>query len=119
MGIEVPQMNILQIIATIFFGGSSILTIVTQGLYIIGLWKIFQKSDIKGWWALVPWFREYQLGKCAGKEPEGRAIGITAFLVCVTEIAGSFIKNEYVILAVAVDTGRTDSGPDLGLFRQI
>ncbi|MBQ6504189.1 MAG: ABC transporter ATP-binding protein [Flexilinea sp.] len=102
MGIEVPQMNILQIIATIFFGGSSILTIVTQGLYIIGLWKIFEKSDIKGWWALLPWFREYQLGKCAGKEPEGRAIGITAFLVCVTEIAGSFIKNEYVILFVAV-----------------
>ena len=102
MSIEVPQMNVLQIIAYIFFGGSGLLTIITRCLYFIGLWKIFEKSEIKGWWALVPWYREYQLGKCAGKEPEGRAIGIIAFLESVTDIAAVFIKNEYVILFIAV-----------------
>ncbi len=102
MSVEIPQMSVLQIIAYIFFGGTELITIITQCLYFIGLWKIFEKSEIKGWWALVPWFREYQLGKCAGKESEGRAIGITAFFVSVTNIAASFIKNEYVILFIAV-----------------
>ncbi|MBR6090144.1 MAG: ABC transporter ATP-binding protein [Anaerolineaceae bacterium] len=77
---------------------------ISQGLYFIGLWKIFEKSDIKGWWALIPWYREYQLGKCAGKEPEGRAIAVTAFLVSVTELARLFVKNEYIILLFGVFT---------------
>ena len=102
MSVEVPHMNILQIIVYIFFGGGGLFTIISQCLYFIGLWKIFEKSDIKGWWALVPWFRDYQLGRCAGKVPEGRAIAITSFFVSVINIASIFIKNEYVILFFAV-----------------
>ncbi len=52
--------------------------------------------------ALVPWYREYQLGKCAGKVPEGRAIAVTAFIVSVIRFAGLFIKNEYILLFFGV-----------------
>ena len=102
MGTEVANMTVWKVLLSVFFGGSGLFTFITQGLYFVGLWKIFEKSDIKGWWALVPWYREYQLGKCAGKEPEGRAIAVTAFFVSVIDFAGLFIKNEYIILLFGV-----------------
>ena len=102
MGTEVANMTVWEVLLSVFFGGSGLYIFITQGLYFVGLWKIFEKSDIKGWWALVPWYREYQLGKCAGKEPEGRAIAVTAFFVSVIDFAGLFVKNEYVILLFGV-----------------
>ena len=102
MGTEVANMTVWEVLLSVFFGGSGLYIFITQGLYFVGLWKIFEKSDIKGWWALVPWYREYQLGKCAGKEPEGRAIAVTAFFVSVIDFAGLFIKNEYIILLFGV-----------------
>ena len=102
MGTEVANMTVWKVLLSVFFGGSGLFTFITQGLYFVGLWKIFEKSDIKGWWALIPWYREYQLGKCAGKEPEGRAIAVTAFFVSVIDFAGLFVKNEYIILLFGV-----------------
>ena len=102
MGTEVANMTVWEVLLSVFFGGSGLYIFITQGLYFVGLWKIFETSDIKGWWALVPWYREYQLGKCAGKEPEGRAIAVTAFFVSVIDFAGLFVKNEYVILLFGV-----------------
>ena len=104
MNAEAVPLNFWQVLVSIFFGGTGLMICISQGLYFIGLWKIFEKSDIKGWWALIPWYREYQLGKCAGKEPEGRAIAVTAFLVSVTELARLFVKNEYIILLFGVFT---------------
>ena len=92
MGTEVANMTVWEVLLSVFFGGSGLYIFITQGLYFVGLWKIFEKSDIKGWWALVPWYREYQLGKCAGKEPEGRAIAVTAFFVSVIDFAGLFVS---------------------------
>ena len=102
MGTEVANMTVWKVLLSVFFGGSGVYIFITQGLYFVGLWKIFEKSDIKGWWALIPWYREYKLGKCAGKEPEGRAIAVTAFFVSVIDFAGLFIKNEYIILLFGV-----------------
>ena len=102
MSVEASDMNVWQFLLSVFFGGSSLYVIISQSLYFIGLWKIFQKSDIKGWWALVPCYRDYQLGKCAGKVPEGRAIAVTAFIVSVIRFAGLFIKNEYILLFFGV-----------------
>ena len=42
----------------------------------IGLWKMFEKSGVQGWWALLPGAREYQLSRCAGRESEGRGWSI-------------------------------------------
>ena len=104
MSIEGALVTVLKALLSVFFGGSGLYIIVTQALYFLGLWKIFEKSDIKGWWALVPWYREYQLGKCAGKEPEGRAIAVTSFFVSVIEFARLFIANEYILLLLGVFT---------------
>ena len=63
MGIEQQQINIWQLLLTIFFGSTGLLTAITQSLYLAGLWRIFEKSDIKGWWVLIPWIREYRQGE--------------------------------------------------------
>ena len=104
MGTEVANMTVWEVLLSVFFGGNGLYIFITQGLYFVGLWKIFEKSDIKGWWALIPWYREYKLGKCAGKEPEGRAIAVTSFFVSVIEFARLFIANEYILLLLGVFT---------------
>lgn len=102
MSVSAENMKILRFLLSAFFGGSDWFTIIAQGLYFIGLWKIFQKSAIKGWFALIPCYREYQLGRCAGKEPEGRAIAVTAFIKIVVDFIALFTINEYVFMFVAV-----------------
>ena len=59
-------------------------------LYIIGLWKIFQKSGVDPRWALVPCAREYMLGKCAGREPEGRVTSVLSFVDILFQIMLAF-----------------------------
>lgn len=77
---------ITKILSIFMFGGTGWYTILTQGLYIIGLWMIFKKSNVPSWWALCPWAREYWLGKCAGKEPEGRVTSVCSFLMFIVNV---------------------------------
>ena len=62
-----------------FFGGSWPRGTVTGLLFIVGEWGLLQKSGLKGWWALIPCAREYQLARCAGREPEGRILSVAEF----------------------------------------
>lgn len=45
--------------------------LITEILYIVGLWKIFRKFGQKGWYALIPGYRYYRLGVCSGKDLDG------------------------------------------------
>ncbi len=45
-------------------------------LYVIGLWKIFEKSNMKGWYAVPPVLRDYKLACCTGRESDGRVLMI-------------------------------------------
>ena len=56
----------------IFFNSTEILDIVLAALYMAGVWGLLQKSGLHSWQALIPGVREYQLARCAGREPEGR-----------------------------------------------
>jgi len=99
---EVFYMDVLHIIENIIFGSSNTWVVISTILYIIGLWRIFQKSDVPGWKALIPWYREYWLGKCAGKEQEGRFLAVAQFIYTAGNIAVELIKNENARLFVAV-----------------
>ena len=50
----------------------SFYSIATSSLFILGLVGIFRKCGIKWWMALIPCVRDYQLGRAAGREDEGR-----------------------------------------------
>ena len=67
-------MAFLNVILLLLFSNTSLPGIIFYIIYIIGLWKMLPKSGIKGWWAIVPFAREYMLSRCAGRVPEGRIL---------------------------------------------
>ena len=76
----------LKTIMYLLFDSSSIVTVILKVLYIIGVWKVLEKSGIKGWLALIPWVRNYQLSRCAMREPEGRVWCVNAFFMTITNL---------------------------------
>ena len=76
----------LRVILTILFNTASITEVILVLLSIAGMWKVFEKSSIPGWWALIPWAREYQIARCAGREMEGRIYCVTAFLITLSNL---------------------------------
>ena len=79
--------NILQLILTLFFDSYKPFFIAMRGLYILGAWLLLKKSGLKGWWALIPWVREYQLGRCAAREPEGRMFCVASMFITLLQVA--------------------------------
>ncbi len=79
-------MIVLEILATIFFSTSSYLTMALSALFLVGLWRLFEKSGLKGWWALVPFARNYQLSRCAGRENEGPVFTLTQVGITALEV---------------------------------
>ena len=77
-GVE-PAKDVLSILSTILFDTTSPWQIALRVLYIAGIWKLLEKSGVKGWLAMIPWVREYQLGLCANREQEARIYCITDF----------------------------------------
>ena len=56
----------LRMIGIALFDATDVLGVVLALLYLAGLWKLLEKSGVKGWWALIPGARDYQLARCAG-----------------------------------------------------
>ena len=77
----------IQILCTILFGGERWYTILAGMGLIAGAWRLLQKSGLKGWWALIPGAREYQLSRCAGREPEGRMYSLITFAETILSVA--------------------------------
>lgn len=84
----------LQIAAIILLQESSPLGIALMILYIIGLSAVFKKSGVKWYLALIPWFREYQLSLCAGREPDGRVYSVSSFLLSVVMVCTYVIDSK-------------------------
>ena len=95
-------MDVLNIIESIIFGSNGTWAVITTTLYIIGLWRIFQKSDVPGWKAVIPWYREYCVGKCAGKEPEGRFMAVANFLLTAANISMILVKDEQARVFISI-----------------
>ena len=84
---------ILEIALSLFFDTSHPVMIVIRCLYIIGAWGLLKKSGNRPWYALIPWVREYQLARCAGREEEGRSFAVVSFLITVVFIVMAFANR--------------------------
>ena len=84
----------LKAILIFCLGTSDTFFLCTTALAIAGKYMMFRKSGIDGRWALVPFARDYMLGKCAGREPEGRVICTLNFIMAAASVADLFIENE-------------------------
>ncbi len=96
-------MDLLHILSNIFFDAPFDFTAVFGLLYIVGLWGLFKKSNIKSWWALVPVAREYQLARCAGRESEGRVYSVVSMLLILLNVTTSLLSYRLM------DTSSLDS----------
>ncbi|MCR4845337.1 MAG: ATP-binding cassette domain-containing protein [Eubacterium sp.] len=83
---------------------SFILNIIFQALYIVGLWRIFVKCQKKGWWSIIPGYREYELARCADKESDGRVYLFVSIFSLALTIVGNFVDFEHV-----ADNGKTSA----------
>ena len=97
-------MIVVEILLIIFFSTSSYVVMVLNALYYIGLWQLFKKSGIKGAWALVPFAREYQLSRCAGRENEGPVFSMAQFGLTVLDLL-MLLNNRTPDRAATIGTG--------------
>ena len=83
--------------------GTANWTLALEVLFIIGLWPLLRKSGIKGWWALVPFGREYMFARCAGREKEGRVLLVLKVLDVTLALTGTTIDiMSFSIPAIAL-----------------
>ena len=75
-------------------GDGSTWSVVTGILYLVGLWGIFRKCGLRGWWALVPVARTYKLSLCADREMEGRTLTVVDALMILSYAASRLIPEE-------------------------
>jgi len=85
-------MLIVKILMTLLTGTDSIFMAFTSALFFIGLFKMFPKSGVKGWHALVPGLREFELARCAGCESDGPAYAIIALATMLLDIGSLLYK---------------------------
>lgn len=83
----------LKMIGIALLDATDVLGALLGVLYLAGLWKLLEKSGVKGWWALIPGARDYQLARCAGREPEGRVYSVTGVVMLVIEILFVLLGN--------------------------
>ncbi len=73
----------LEVLLVLLFDNTTPVPIVFRCLYIAGAWGVLKKSGNKPWYALIPWVREYQLSRCAGREPEGRVFSTVSLFITI------------------------------------
>ncbi len=98
--------HFLSILLLVLFDNTHPALIALRCLYILGAWGLLKKSGNKAWYALIPWVREYQLARCAGREPEGRVYSLTSCLITVILIISTFLNwnpdNKTMVQLVAI-----------------
>ena len=66
---------------------------LTGILYLAGMYGIFLKCGIKGWYALIPCLREVKLGEAVGMEKEGRVASLLTGISILINEASLFITG--------------------------
>ena len=79
--------NVLQLVLTLLFDSDRPFYIAMRALYILGAWKLLERSGLRGTWSLIPWIREYQLARCASREPDGRVYCLISMVLTALKVA--------------------------------
>jgi len=88
------QAHLPDMICLVLFGTAVHPLFLAQAvLWLIGLWKIFEKCGLKGWWALVPVARIYQLALCSDRELEGRPLAVLEVLQILVSCSSYFVPS--------------------------
>jgi ABC-type multidrug transport system ATPase subunit len=82
----------LNVLLYVLFGSFDTLSTILSVLYMIGLWRLFVKCGLKGWWALVPIVKYYKLALCADREQEGRTVTLLHTVVTLVYIVNTYME---------------------------
>ena len=82
------QMSFKDFILLLLFHSTEWYEVLIMALFMAGTWKMLEKSGLKGWWALFHGAREYQLSRCAGREPEGRVWSVLTVVLWIITLLG-------------------------------
>ena len=63
---------------------NQIINVIMGLISVPGYFMIFKKCNVAGWKSFIPFYRDYQLGKCAYRENEGQRLLIAAFISEIT-----------------------------------
>ena len=68
--------TILNFFAEIFLESSLdyVPLMIMSLLFFVGLWGMFEKCGLKGWYALIPCYRDVKMGEATGREKDGRVL---------------------------------------------
>ena len=100
------RLDFVKFILNLCFGTSSLVPVIVSALTMAGLWKMFEKSGVKGWFALIPGACEYQMGRCGGREQDGRTLSVLAVLnrlIAILGYAPSMLLNSIGMPAETAD----------------
>jgi len=91
-----PVNMILNILTTVFLGANtdSSYSLTAAALAMAGLWGVFLKCGLKGWYALIPCVREAKIGEAAGMEKEGRVAAFMGGLSILLGVVNLFEPQE-------------------------
>lgn len=81
----------IKIILGIYFNSSNVVSIIITILYIVAAALMLKKSGSKWWIALIPWYREYELARCANRESDGRVYAILMFVDALCRTLGEVL----------------------------
>ncbi len=87
--------NFISVILFLLFDSDNIVFIILQILYMISVSALLVKAGAKWWYAIIPWYREYELAKCGKRESEGRKYALISFFSTIARIIGSLLSNNY------------------------
>ena len=94
------------LLLTVLFGSYELPDIIGEILFSIALFMLFPECGIRRWWALVPFARVYQLGRCADREPEGRIVAVFDIIRAIVFIVLIYVtKNtfpHYLLAALTI-----------------
>lgn len=92
---------IVQILLTLFFGSSDLFWIIMECCLIVGLAKFFSRCGVKWWYALIPFYKHYMLGKSVAHETDGKLlffIDIFSSLLSIVEIILNHVSRSPIYI---------------------
>jgi len=99
-------MLFLKLLCDLLFTGESVLIIILSILISFGYWGIFRKCGMKGYYALIPCYKNYCVGHCTDQEAEGRELFIVSIirtvLMLADSICGHYRITGYWVLFLAL-----------------
>lgn len=82
----------IKIILGIYFNSSNYISIIISCLYFVAAALMLKKSGSKWWIGFIPWYREYELARCANRESDGRVYAILMFVDALCRTLGDILK---------------------------